>query len=244
MTRTRERYAAVQELRHQGESLSAICRILSLDRKTVRRFAGATTVDELLGKAIGRSDLLEPFKPYLHQRWGEGITDAAQLTKEITVRGYRGSNQTVRRYLHPFRELLTPPPAPPTVPKVRQVTGWLLRHPEDLDADEHRQLADIRSRSPHLDRLAEHIKAFATMMVHRQGEDLDTWLFTVEADDQPDLRSFAIGIRRDHDAVTAGLTLLYSSGKVEGNVNRLKAIKRQMYGRAKLDLLRKRVILA
>ena len=66
----------------------------------------------------------------------------------------------------------------------------------------------------------------------------------MEADDQPDLHSFAIGIRRDHDAVTAGLTLPYSSGKVEGNVNRLKAIKRQMYGRAKLDLLRKRVILA
>ncbi|WP_337820793.1 ISL3 family transposase [Amycolatopsis sp. A1MSW2902] len=244
VTRTRERYAAVQDLRGRGESLSAICRTLSLDRKTVQRFARAATVDDLLGKAIGRSNLLEPFKPYLHQRWAEGIIDAAQLTREISAQGYRGSNQTVRRYLHPFREMLTPPPAPPAVPKIRQVTGWLLRHPDDLDADEHRQLADIRSRSPHLDRLAEHVKAFATMMVRRQGENLDAWLSTVEADDQPHLHSFAIGIRRDHDAVTAGLTLPYSSGKVEGNVNRLKAIKRQMYGRAKLDLLRKRVILA
>lgn len=66
----------------------------------------------------------------------------------------------------------------------------------------------------------------------------------MESDDQPELQSFAIGIRRDHATVTAGLTLPYSSGKVEGNVNRIKAIKRQMYGRAKLDLLRKRVILA
>lgn len=94
-----------------------------MDRKTVRRFARAATVDELLGKAVGRSNLLDPFKPYLHQRWSEGATDAAQLTKEISAQGYAGSEQAVRRYLHPFREMLTPPPAPPVVPKVRQVTG-------------------------------------------------------------------------------------------------------------------------
>lgn len=242
VTRTRERYAAVQDLRRQGESLSAICRILSLDRKTVQRFARAAAVDELLGKAVGRSNLLDPFKPYLHQRWAGDVTEAAQLSKEISAQGYAGSEQTVRRYLHPFREMLTPPPAPPVVPKVRQVTGWLLRRPDSLDADEQRQLAEIRSRCPHLDRLTEHVKAFATMMVQREGEHLGTWLSTVESDDQPELHSIAIGIRRDRDAVTAGLTLPYSSGKVEGNVNRIKAIKRQMYGRAKLDLLRKRVI--
>ncbi|MGW4523374.1 hypothetical protein [Amycolatopsis sp. NPDC004378] len=165
VTRTRERYAAVQDLCRRGESLSAICRILSLDRKTVRRFARAATVEELLGKAVGRSNLLDPFKPYLHQRWAEGVIEAAQLTKEISAQGFAGSEQTVRRYLHPFREMLTPPPAPSVVPKVRQVTGWLLRRPDDLDDDEKRQLADIRSRCPHLDRLTEHVKAFATMMV-------------------------------------------------------------------------------
>jgi hypothetical protein len=63
-----------------------------------------------------------------------------------------------------------------------------------------------------------------------------------EADDQPELHSFATGIRQYLAAVTAGLTLPYSSGSTEGNVNRIKAIKRQMYGRASLDLLRKRVI--
>jgi transposase len=64
----------------------------------------------------------------------------------------------------------------------------------------------------------------------------------VDADDQPELRTFAAGIRQDLAAVTAGLTLPYSSGSTEGNVNRLKAIKRQMYDRASLDLLRIRVI--
>lgn len=81
-------------------------------------------------------------------------------------------------------------------------------------------------------------------MTRRQGEqELEGWLIAVEADDQPELRSFANGIRRDQPAVTAGLTLPYSSAAVEGNVNRIKMIKRQMYGRASFALLRKRVIM-
>jgi transposase len=78
----------------------------------------------------------------------------------------------------------------------------------------------------------------------RQGQRLNDWITAVEADDQPDLRSFTAGLRRDHDAVVNGLTMTYSSGVVEGHVNRIKMIKRQMYGRANLDLLRKRILLA
>ncbi|HEY0692574.1 MAG TPA: ISL3 family transposase [Kribbella sp.] len=242
VSRTRKRFAAVQDLRRDGTSLSAICRILSIDRKTVQRFARADTVDDLLGKATARRSVLDPFKSYLHQRWIAGVTDAAALAKEITVQGYIGSEQTVRRYLQQFRGMITAPPAPSTAPKVRQVTGWLLRRPSDLDTDEQEKLTDIRSRCAHLDSLVAHVKGFAEMMTQRTGENLRNWLSTVEADDQPELHSFALGIRRDLRAVTAGLTLPHSSGKVEGNVNRLKAIKRQMYGRAKLDLLRKLVI--
>jgi transposase len=81
-------------------------------------------------------------------------------------------------------------------------------------------------------------------MTQRRGEqELEGWLTAVEAGDQPELRSFANGIRRDQQAVTAGLTLPYSSAAVEGNVTRIKMIKRQMYGRAGFALLRKRVIL-
>jgi transposase len=88
------------------------------------------------------------------------------------------------------------------------------------------------------------VRGFAEMMTGRRGEQqLEDWLTTVEADDQPHLHSFAAGIRTDQQAVTNGLTLPYSSGKVEGNVNRIKMIKRQMYGRAGFGLLRKRVIL-
>jgi transposase len=82
------------------------------------------------------------------------------------------------------------------------------------------------------------------MMTGRYGERLNDWIAAVTADDQPDLHSFAAGLDRDHDAVLNGLTLPHSSGLVEGHVNRIKMLKRQMYGRAKLDLLRKRVLLA
>jgi transposase len=82
------------------------------------------------------------------------------------------------------------------------------------------------------------------MLTSRHGHRLDTWITAVEADDQPDLHSFTTGLRRDHAAVLNGLTLPHSSGAVEGHVNRIKMIKRQMYGRATFDLLRKRVLLA
>jgi transposase len=244
VVRTRDRYTAVQELLAAGSSLAAICRTLRLDRKTVQRFARAATVEELLGKATGRSSLLDGFKPYLHQRWSEGVTDAAQLTSELVAMGYTGSEQTVRRYVRPWRAMTAPPPPPPAAPTVRTVTGWLLRHPDTLDADEHHQLKEVRTRCEHLDRLADYVKQFAQMLTNRHGHRLHDWLGRVEADDIAELRSFAAGVRRDQDAVTAGLTLPYSSGGVEGSVNRLKMLKRQMYGRAKLDLLRKRVVLA
>jgi transposase len=99
-------------------------------------------------------------------------------------------------------------------------------------------LTDLRAHCAQLDRLAEHVTSFAKMMTKRTGEqELAGWLDCVDADDQPELHTFAAGIRQDLAAVTAGLSLPYSSGSTEGNVNRLKAIKRQMYGRASLDLL-------
>jgi len=82
------------------------------------------------------------------------------------------------------------------------------------------------------------------MMTGRHGGRLDIWITNAEGDTLPPLAAFATNLRRDLDAVTAGLTLPWSSGPVEGNINRLKMLKRQMFGRASLDLLRKRVLLA
>jgi transposase len=166
------------------------------------------------------------------------------LTKEIRAQGYVGSDQTVRRYLRPFRHGRPTPPPGPTPPTVREVTGWIMRRPEALELEEQTRLREILARCPHLNATSGHVAAFAEIMPGLHGDQLDGWIAAVDADDLPDLRSFATGLRRDHQAVVNGLTLPYSSGAVEGNVNRVKMLKRQMYGRASFDLLRKRVLLA
>jgi transposase len=243
--RTRERYAEIRERLGAGQSLAAICRATGLDRKTVQRFARAASVDELLVNTMNRESKLDPFKPWICQRWNEGVTDAAALHAEMQQRGWTGSVKTVRRYVAPFRQALAAPPAAPAVPKTRQITRWLLTRPDHLRPEEQTELGKIKERCPHITALAGHVTAFAEMMTHRTGiRDLDGWLAAIEAaDGQPDLRSLAAGIRSDQQAVANGLTLPYSSGKVEGTVNKIKMIKRQMYGRAGFDLLRKRVIL-
>jgi transposase len=243
--RTRERHAAIHELLQAGESLHGISRVLSLSRPTVQRFARAASIDELLAEATGRESKLDPFTPYICQRRNEGLTDAAALHAELQQRGFTGSVRTVRRYMAPFRQAATAPDPTPAAPKTRQVTRWLLTRPDHLQPGEQAQLNLIRASCPHIDTLARHVASFAEMMTGRTGSrDLETWLTAVEADDgQPDLRSFAAGIRNDQQAVANGLTLPYSSGKVEGTVNKIKMLKRQMYGRAGFGLLRTRVIL-
>ena len=206
------------------------------DRAAVRP---AGSAGELLGKATSRESKLDDFTLYLHQRWNEGVTDAAALHAELREQGWTGSEQTVRRYVRPFRQALAAPDPAPAVPKTRQITRWLLTRPDHLQAGEQAQLEAIRARCPHIDALAAHVTAFAEMMTARTGSrDLEAWLAAVEAADQSGLRSLAIGIRNDQQAVTNGLTLDWNSGKVEGTVNKIKMIKRQMYGRAGFDLLR------
>jgi transposase len=244
VARTRERHAEIRGRLDAGESLSAISRATGLDRKTVQRFARAGSADELLGKATSRESKLDQFKPYLHQRWNEGVTDAAALHAELQQRGWAGSEQTVRRYVRPFRQAPAAPDPAPAVPKTRQITRWLLTRPDHLQPGEQAQIQAIRARCPHIDALAGHVTAFAEMMTARTGSrDLEAWLAAVEADDQAGLRSLAAGIRNDQQAVVNGLTLHWNSGRVEGTVNKIKMIKRQMYGRASFGLLRKRVIL-
>ncbi|MFD1534768.1 transposase [Pseudonocardia aurantiaca] len=180
----------------------------------------------------------------LHERWNAGVTNASALYREIADQGYCGRQGTVAAYLAPFRDLAAAPPVAAVVPKVREIASWMLRHPDDLDAEQQLRLKQVRAGCPHLDATAAHVTAFAKMLTGRHGERLESWMAAVEAADLPDLQRFVTGLRRDHAAVPNGLTLTYSSGAAEGNVNRIKMIKRQMYGRAKFDLLRKRILLA
>ena len=243
VTRTRERYTAVRQLLDDGSTLEDICRTLHLDRSTVRRFARAISVEELLVKATNRSTILDEHKPYLHQRWNEGCHSTAQLHKEIVALGFAGSIQTVRRYLRPFKAATTAPPARRLAPRPRRIVRWIMTDPSNLTVDDAADLKEIRVGCRELDAVTHHVRDFAAMMRDLRGDQLPDWMERVLADDLPGLHSLINGLSRDIDAVTAGLSTPWSSGQVEGQVTRTKLLKRQGYGRANLGFLRKRVLL-
>jgi transposase len=243
VVRTQERYDEVQALRASGMSLNAISRTLGLTFRTTRRFANATSVEELLVGACNRSSVLDAFKPYLTRRWNEGRTNAAQLHAELQAQGWKGSLRTVQGYLRPFRTQQASAAAPPPAPKPRHVAIWIMTDPDHLDAEDHVRLKEVLARCPELEAAAEQVRAFAKMMTKRRGHLLEEWITATVAGGEPHLAGFAEGLRRDQAAVTAGLTLPYSSGAVEGTVNKVKMLKRKMFGRASFGLLRKMVLL-
>ncbi|WP_144387190.1 transposase [Streptomyces sp. SAJ15] len=211
--------------------------------RTVKRLADAAAPEDLFqGQWQNCPTKLDDFKPYLDERWSEGCTNAWTLWEEITARGYKGGYGAVRAYIYPKRT--SPQPISPRPPSPRTVAGWILRHPDNLPEAEHLQLKAVLAHCPELDALTRHVRAFGQMLTHLQGEQLPQWIAAVRADDLPSMHTFANGLERDLDAVTAGLTLPWNSGIVEGHVNRIKMIERQMYGRAGFTLLRKRVLLA
>ncbi|WP_211878446.1 ISL3 family transposase [Pseudarthrobacter albicanus] len=243
--RTHERYRRVHELLGQGASMQAAARELGLAYNTVRKYARADSADTLTATSWAhRRTILDAYKPYMHQRLSEGPASTAELHRQITARGYRGSYGTVLVYLRALRAtgiVPSPGPAPPTA---RQVAGWIMSDPDTLGEDERARLKAVLANCPELESTTAHVRGFAAMLTELHGDRLRDWLGKVYIDTLPNLHSFANGIDRDRDAVIAGLTLPYSSGVVEGHINRIKMIKRQMFGRAGFQLLRQRVLLS
>ncbi|MFD5186531.1 ISL3 family transposase [Streptomyces sp. NPDC058372] len=243
--RRRERHAAVHALYDKGVPIQTISETLGLDRKTVTRYAhAATPEDASLATGSRRQGQIHAYSPYLHRRWNEGCTDAARLRAEITELGFTGSKRTVRRHLQEIRASGKPAPDKRKTLTIRTATWLITSHPDHLDESSTLKLKKLLSRSPELDAIAACVRSFAAMMAERRGSDLENWLTSAEGIGMKRLQSLARGIRQDFDAVTAGLTLEWNSGKVEGNVNRAKRIKRDGYGRAGFDLLRLQILLA
>ncbi|WP_323185475.1 ISL3 family transposase [Streptomyces sp. NBC_01214] len=241
--RTRARHATIHALIEAGHSRRSIQRQLGMTYRTVQRFADAARPEDLFtGQWQNRSSILDEYKPYLDDRWSEGCTNAWKLWEEVVPLGYQGSYGRVRAYLHLKRT--SPRPVAARPPSPRSVAGWILRRPETLTEPEQLQLKNISANCPEIAALTRHVRSFATMLTERQGEQLPDWLDAVRQDDLPSLHTLATGIERDRDAVIAGLTLPWNSGVVEGHVNRIKMLKRQMFGRAGFALLRKRVLMS
>lgn len=241
-SRHRERHAAIHEMLAAGRTRSEIAHELGISTRTVSRFTG-TPLEQHLGRANNRTSRLDRFKDHLHQRFANGCHNASALHLELKELGWRGGIRTVERYVAGLRERTDPPPTTPTPPKPRKVAAWIMSDPEHLSEGTAVQLKDILARCPELEATRHHVGSFANMIQILGGDRLPDWIDAVRADDLPALHSFATGLTRDQAAVTAGLTLPWSNGPTEGTVNRLKMLKRSMFGRANLDLLRQRALI-
>jgi transposase len=249
------RQAQIIALRQQGVRLVDIARQVGMAERTVRAWLKAGSVPYAHPRRP-RAHRLDPYKPYLLERWQEGCRRGAQLERELRARGYAGSRRGVYRYLATLDPAAppagggaapgpglaaAPPPAGSTLSPQQAV--WLcFRRPADLEDDEREALARLRQASPPAETAYLLVGAFLRMVRERAGHQLDAWLQAVEESQLEAFASFAAGLCRDKDAVLAGLTLPWSNGPLEGQVNRLKLIKRSMYGRAGFDLLRLRVL--
>lgn len=177
-----------------------------------------------------------------------GCHNIAQLHRELVAAGYTLSYRLVHkqlaRYLPEGRKNPQTPVQLPRAPVLaRHAVFLFLRRPtEELSAEEQETLALLRSLHSEVNRAYELVQQFALMLRTRTGEQLDTWLEHVRASQIRELQGFVMSMERDKAAVVAGLTLPQNNGLVEGKVNKLKLIKRMMYGRAAFPLLRQRVL--
>ncbi|WP_371604959.1 ISL3 family transposase (plasmid) [Streptomyces sp. NBC_01220] len=239
--RKKAAHALVHEMLAQGHSRRAIARHLGWGLNTVLRYANAARWQDTIRDNRPRPSRLDPYKPYLERRFTEGCTSVTRLHGELRADNAPVTYQMVRAHIATLRT--APAGAPPRPPTVRQVTGWLTRHPTALSEDDRASLKEVLARCPELDTAAGHVRDFGGILTDRLGSTLPTWIDAVDASQLPGLTGFALHMLRDLDAITAGLTLDWSSGSIEGAVNRIKKIKRQLYGRAGFELLRKMILL-
>lgn len=242
LARIRQRHAEVNELAATGLSLNAIARRLHLDRRTVRRYRSRDLAGLLASAQDRGPGVLGPFVEHVRHRFQAGCTSSMQLYRELLALGYTGGYHNVNRAVRAIRKGIAVP-ARAVTPTPREITSWIMRPQETLTPSTVAQLEAVRGACPEIASACDLAWEFTDMLRHRRGHLLRDWIQKAELDGPTAIGIFADSIRQDLQAVTAGLTLPYSSGIVEGHVNRIKTIKRQMYGRASFALLRARVLL-
>jgi transposase len=247
------RYEQIIALHREGLSLRAIARHLHISRKVVHRSVRAGTFPERVPTGR-RQSKLDRYLPYLRKRWDEGCHNGSQLARELEAQGFRGSASLVRRLTGDWRARL-PGPAERVRGKKRQAAppvkrrlsprhaSWLfVTDQQQLTADQRALIEHICHTNADLQDLYQLGQDFVQMVKRRQARRLDGWLARASQSSSVELRGFASGIKRDYAAIKAALSLPWSQGQVEGQITRLKFLKRQMYGRAHFELLRSRVL--
>lgn len=247
-------YKHVISLYGQGCSQTEIAAQLHLSRKRVREFMKGPPEPPVYKQ---RSTKLAPYKAYLQQRFAEdGRSNSLLLYREVCARGYDGCCSVITSYVTQLRQQAgmtagtgvhqrtQPKPLKEDLPAPSQIRWWFLLPMERLTIKHQAQLLHLLQGDATFSLTYQLVQAFIALLHQQTDQGLTEWLGQVQKSSVAELISFAKGLVRDEAAVRAGLSLKWSQGQVEGAVNRLKLIKRSMYGRAKFDLLRIRVLYA
>ena len=252
-------YEQVWALHKQDLTAEAIAQRVGISSRTVFRFLRQTTFPERQPRRHFQATLLDPFHTYLSDRFNAGCHNASKLFREIQTQGFAGTYGLVAAYVRRMREArgvtsklrtvadpvqVTVSVEKPLTPK--RATWLVLRRVDkrqDAEADQA-LLEQLQAQHGELAKAIELSQDFAALLRQRQPEKLDGWLERAAQSALKAFERFAAGLREDYEAVKAGVTLPWSTGPVEGHINRLKMLKRQMFGRANIDLLRRRVLCA
>ncbi len=251
-------HGQVWALYRQGWSGEKIGPHLGASRSTVYRYLRSEAFPERKGRCDAGHSRLDAWRHIVLEHWTGDRRNSRKMFQDLQQRGYRGSYPTLARYLRRLWAVDTvvaasglPASARPTLDAApRQVltprtAAWtVLRRAEKRSMESQALLAGVRRRSPVLNEAVELAEAFIALVRGREAAQFAPWLRQAEHSAVPPLQRFAKRLRADYDAVHAALSLDWSNGQTEGQINRLKTIKRQMYGRASLDLLERRFLLA
>lgn len=238
-----EHWQKTHELFAQGYAKKEIARQTGVDIHTVRTFLRCATYPERQHYP-SRQGPLDPYKPYLEKRWQEGCQNLVELLREVKARGFTGGATALRNFVRPFRDPTLPPAilwTRRTIPTPRSLS-WLLLLSDKRSVKKQELVTKLCTALPVLSDCRDLVLSFQDIMRRRASEELEGWLVCAKASGVPGFATFVRGIRSDYDAVVAAFSLPWSNGPTEGHVNRLKFIKRQGYGRASFDLLRRRVL--
>jgi transposase len=237
-----ERYQQVMALFNSGQSQAAISRALGMGPKTIRRWLRRGEFPERKPPHRPPPKVSE-FADYLQQRWNEGCHNASRLYQEIRQIGYSGKPAMVRRFVSGWRKTgkAKSPEAPQRIsPKHAAI---LVTRPADKINDEQKQLLDrIEAQCPEVIDLRKISLGFRAALAGDDSNHLRGWVEGAKHSEFGPVVRFAYGLQKDISAVAAAVDTSWSTGQVEGQINRLKMIKRQMYGRAGFELLRARVL--
>jgi transposase len=238
-----ERYQQIVELYEKGYSKKAISRELDLAYKTVGRWLRAGQFPERK-PATGRRKQAAVFTEYLQKRWNEGCHNATQLYRELRIRGYKGCRSMVGQLVSRWRKTGRRPPKTNAPERVAPKHAAILvaRRSDDLTQEQQSLLDRLTANCPDVIRLRAIALEFREALAGDDGAVLHKWIAKVKHCEFGPLVRFGYGLQKDLAAVMAAVTSKWSNGQVEGQINRLKAIKRQMYGRAGFQLLRARVL--